>query len=132
MGGVKENAEGPEGVSEGGLEANEKLEAPETNAEDPPRVKAEGMAVEDVVDVGKIDEADDIIAAGMPVIGPMLKRDEEEGGTVGATAEATPMFGNELGAEVAEDELLGGFAAKEPTEQGSDEHSVDHDKCSLQ
>lgn len=131
MVGAKENAEGPAGVSEGGLEANEKPDAPETNAEDPPRVKAEGVAVEHVVGTGKTDEADVVAtagAAGPPVVGPRLKGDEnkeeekeEEEDAVCAAAEATPRLGNEMGAEVAEDELLGGFAAREPVEQTKDE-----------
>lgn len=127
MVGAKENAEGPAGVSEGGLEANEKPEAPETNAEDPPRVKAEGVVVEQVVGTGKMDEADVVVAAaatgatGTPAGGPKLKGDEnevEEGavGAAGTAAEATPRLGNKPGAEVAENELFGGFAAKEPVE----------------
>lgn len=122
MVGAKENAEGPAGVSEGGLEANEKPEAPETNAEDPPRVKAEGVVVEQVVGTGKMDEADVVAAAaaatgatGTPAGGPKLKGDENEveEGAVGAAAEATARLGNKPGAE---NELLGGFAAKEPVE----------------
>lgn len=121
MVGAKENAEGPEGVSEGGLEANEKPDAPVTNAEDPPRVKAEGAAA--VVGTGKIDEAD-VVAAAMLVVGPMLKGDDEEEkeGAVGAggvAVEATPRLGKALGADVAEDELVGVFAAKEPVEQSN-------------
>lgn len=115
--GAKENAEGPEGVSEGGLEANENPDAPDTNAEDPPRLKAEGAAA--VVSTGKIDEAD--VVAGAPVVDPMLKGDEEEEkegavGAGGAAGEGTPRLGKPLGVEVAEDEHVGVFAAKEPVE----------------
>lgn len=114
--GAKENAEGPEGVSEGGLEANEKPAAPETNAEDPPRVKAEGAAA--AVGTGKMAEAD-VVTTGTLVVGPMLKGVEEEAkegavGAGGAAVEATPRLGKALGAEVAKDELVGVFAAKEP------------------
>lgn len=114
--GAKEKAEGPEGVSEGGLEANEKPDAPETNAEDPPRLKAEVAAA--VVGTGKTDEVD-VVTTGMPVMGPMLKGDDEEekegaAGAGGAAAEATLRLG-----KVAEDELVGVFAAKEPVGQSN-------------
>lgn len=118
---AKENAEGPEGVSEVGLEANEKPDAPETNAEDPPRVKVEGVTAAAVVGTGKMDEVA-VVATGTPFMGPMPKGDgeeEKEGatGADGAAAETTPRLGKALGAEVAEDELEGVIAAKEPVEQ---------------
>lgn len=115
--GAKENAEGPEGASEGGLEAKEKPDAPDTNAEDPPRLKAEGAAT--VVGTGKTEEADVVASARAPFVGAMPKGGEEEQkdgavGAGGAAAEATPRLGKPLGAEVVEDELVGAFAAKEP------------------
>lgn len=42
---LNENAEAAEGVSEGGLEAKEKLEDTELKGPDPPREKAGGRVV---------------------------------------------------------------------------------------
>lgn len=59
MEGVKEKAEGADGVSEGGLEAKEKLDVPEPNGVGPPREKAEAPAVEFVVGTEKVKDDDD-------------------------------------------------------------------------
>lgn len=59
MEGVKEKAEGADGVSEGGLEAKEKLDVPEPNGVGPPREKADAPAVEFVVGTEKVKDDDD-------------------------------------------------------------------------
>lgn len=118
MEGVKENAEGAEGVSEGGLEAKEKPEDPEPKAVDPPREKAEGAAVEHVVGTEKLNDDDDDDNTCPPAVGTMLNGAVEEeavrAGRVEAAADVRPRFGNDAAADVMEAKPLGGCVAKEP------------------
>lgn len=117
MEGVKENAEGAEGVSEGGLEAKEKPEDPEPKAVDPPREKAKGAAVGHVVGTEKLNDDDDDNPCP-PAVGTMLNGAVEEeavgAGGVEAAADVRPRFGNDAGADVMEAKPLGGCVAKEP------------------
>lgn len=117
MEGVKENAEGAEGVSEGGLEAKEKPEDPEPKGVGTPREKAEGAEVEHVDGTEKLkpddDAADDTGAVGTTLNGAAEEEAEGAGG-VEAAAEVRLMFGNVVGADGMEAAILGGWAAKEP------------------
>lgn len=117
MEGVKENAEGAEGVSEGGLEPNEKLEDVEPKDMGAPREKAEGAAVAHVVGTEKL-KPDDDTAADTGAAGTMLNgaaAEEAAGaGGVEAAAEVRLRFGNAAGADGMEAAILGGWVAKEP------------------
>lgn len=62
--GAKENADGAEGVSEGGLEANEKPEDPDPNAVDATRVAAEGAEAAHVFGTENVNDDEDIEDVG--------------------------------------------------------------------
>lgn len=113
--GVKENAEGAEGVSEGGLEAKENPEDPEPKGVDPPREKAGGAPGEHVVGTEKmkLDDDDDTGAVGTMLNGAAEEEAAGAGG-VETAAEVRPRAGNVTGADVMEAAILGGWVAKEP------------------
>lgn len=113
--GVKVNAEGAEGVSEGGLEAKEKLEDPEPKGVDSTREKTEEADAGHVVGTEKMnDDADEETGA----VGTMLNgaAEEEAAGAGGmeAAVEVRPRLGNVAGADGMEAAVLGGWVAKEP------------------
>lgn len=112
MEGVKENAEGAEGVSEGGLDAKEKPEDAEPKGVDPPREKAGADAL--VVGTEKLNDDDDTCP---PAGGTMLNGAadaEAVGAGVAVATDVGPKFGNDTGAGVMAAELLDGCVAKEP------------------
>lgn len=115
MEGVKENAEGAEGVSEGGLEAKEKPKDPEPKGVGPPREKAEGAEGEEehVVGTEKLKPEDD--AADTGTAGTMLNgaAEEEAAGAWGveAAAEVKLRFGKFAGADGMEAAIFGGCVA---------------------
>lgn len=115
---LKENAEGAEGVSEGGLGAKEKPEDPEPKGAFAPRENAEGAELTPVDDMEKekpdVDDDDNEGA-----VGTMLKgaADEEAagGGGVKAATGVRERFGNAGGgADEMVATVLGGWVAKEP------------------
>lgn len=117
MEGVKENAEGAEGVSEGGLDAKEKPEDAEPKGVDPPREKAGADVL--VVGTEKLnDDNDDDDDTCPPAGGIMLNgaADTEAVGAGVATAAADegPKLGNDAAAGVMEAELVDDCVAKEP------------------
>lgn len=114
-GALIENAEGAEGVSEGGL-AKEKLEAPDPKGVVVARENTEGADGADVAQVDgtekvKLDDDDDTGA-----VGAMLNGAAEAAGAgrMEAAAEVRPRFANAAGADVVEAAILGGWVAKEP------------------
>lgn len=115
MEGVKEKAEGAEGVSEGGFEAKAKPADAEPKAVDPPREKAEVAEMEHVEGTEKLNDDDD---AGPPAGGTILKGAVEEeaagAGGVEAAADVRPRFGNVAGADVLKAGILGVCATREP------------------
>lgn len=90
-GALKENADSAEGVSEGGLEAKEKPEAPEPKIVDPLSEKADGADVAHVEGTENVKLDDDI--------GAMLNGAEEEATVAGGVeaAEAGHRVGNAAG-----------------------------------
>lgn len=120
MEGVKEKAEGAEGVSEGGFEAKEKPEDPEPKPVDPPMEKAEAAEMEHVVGTEKLNDDDDDTddGTGPPAVGTMLNGALEEeavgAGGVEVAADVRPRFGNVAGADVLKAAILGGCVSKEP------------------
>lgn len=115
MEGVKEKAEGAEGVSDGGFVAKEKLEDAEPKAVDPPREKAEVAVMEHVDGTEKLNDDDD---GGPPAGGTILNGavEEEAAGAGGmeAAADVRPRFGNVAGADVLKAGILGACAPREP------------------
>lgn len=118
---LRENAESAEGVSEGGLEAKEKLEDPEPKGADPPRVNAEGTdgaegaeVAENVFGTEKVNPDDDAGAVETKLNG--ATEEEEAAGTevMEAAAEVKPRFGNDAGTDGMEVASLAGWDAKEP------------------
>lgn len=124
---LRENAESPEGVSEGGLEAKEKLEGPEPKGADPPRVNTEGSegtegtegaegaeVAENVVGTEKVNPDDDTGAVETKLKG--AAEEEAAAGTeeLEAAAEVKPRFGNDAGTDGMEVASLAGWGAKEP------------------
>lgn len=117
MEGVKENAEGADGVSDGGLEAKEKPEDPDPKGVDPPRENTEGAEVAHVVGTEKLkpdDEADDDGGAAGTMLNGAAAVEAAGGGAGEAAAGVRPRFGNVAGADGMEAAYLGGGAAKEP------------------
>ncbi len=115
MEGVKENAEGAEGVSEGGLEAKEKPEDAEPKGVDSPSEKADVAEVEQVVGTEKVnDEAEDDTGA----VGPMLKgaavKEAAGAGGVEEAAAVRLRFGNVAGADGTDEAILGRWVNEEP------------------
>lgn len=107
---LKEKAEGAEGVSEGGLEANGKPKVAGA-----PRVKAEGAEVEQVVGTEKVKPAadDDTGALGTTLNGAVI--DEVAGaGELETAAGVRPRLGNAAEADGMEAASLGGWVAKAP------------------
>lgn len=130
--GVKENAEGAEGVSEGGLEPKEKPEEPEPKGAEPPREKAAGAAVEEeevAAGTEKTKEEEEEEEAAAAAVGTMLKREEEEeaagAGGVAAAAGARLRLGKTAAADGMEAAALGGCAAKEPVKRRRNVLSLD-------
>lgn len=111
---VKENPKGAEGLSEAGLEANEKLEDPEPKGVDPPREKADGAMVDvPVTGTEKVNPTEETAA-----VEPMLKGEAEEEAAGAWRVEAAPeersRFGNVAGMDGIGAGILGGCVAKEP------------------
>lgn len=111
---LKENAEGAEGVSEGGLEAKEKPEDPEPKGVVPPRENTEGAEVAQVdgTEKEKPDDDDDDTGA----VGPMLNgaAEEEAAGAGGVEAAAEVRFAYVVGADGIEAAVLGSWVATGP------------------
>lgn len=115
MEGVKENAEGAEGVSEGGLDAKEKPEDAEPKAVDAPREKAGADAL--VVGTEKLnddDEEDTCPPAGGTMLNGAMEEEAVGAAGVAAATDVRPKFEKDVGAGVMEAELLDGCVAKEP------------------
>lgn len=113
MEGVKEKAEGAEGVSEGGLDAKEKPEDAEPKGVDPPREKAGAAAL--VVGTEKLNDDEEDDDDTCPTPGGTMLNGAADAEAVGAgAAAAKPNFGNDAGAGAMEAELLVGCVAKEP------------------
>lgn len=115
---LKENADGAEGVSEGGLEAKEKLEDPDPTDPKgvvPPRENTEGAEVAQVDGTEKVKPDDDDDTG---TVGTMLNGAAEEeaagAGGVEAAAEVRPRFANAAGVDGVEAAALGSWVAKEP------------------
>lgn len=115
---LKEKAEGAEGVSEGGFEAKEKPDDPEPKGAEPPREKAEGPEVEQVVGMEKVkpDAADDTGAFGTMLNGAAAEEVAGDG-ELEAAAGVRPRLGNAAGADGIEAAILGGWVAKEPVKE---------------
>lgn len=115
---LKEKAEGAEGVSEGGFEAKEKPDDPEPKGAEPPREKAEGPEVEQVVGMEKVkpDAADDTGAFGTMLNGAAAEEVAGDG-KLEAAAGVRPRLGNAAGADGIEAAILGGWVAKEPVKE---------------
>lgn len=115
---LNENAESADGVSDGGLEANEKPEDPEPKGTDPPKAKAAtGAEVVEKVDGTeklKPEKADVTGAVGAMLKGIMEDGAEETGGLGAAAEEARLMLGKAGGAEGTAAGILAGAVATEP------------------
>lgn len=115
---LRENAESAEGVSEGGLEANEKLEGPEPKGADPPKENAEGAegakVAEKVVGIEKVNPDEDAGAVGTKLNGAAVEEEAAGADMLEAGAEGNPRLGNDAGADGTEAAGLAGWVAKEP------------------
>lgn len=114
---LRENAESAEGVSEGGLEVNEKLEGPEPKGADPPKENAEGAegakVAEKVVGIEKVNPDEDAGAAETKLNGAAGEEEAAGADMLEAGAEGNPRLGNDAGADGTEAGLAG-WVAKEP------------------
>lgn len=115
------NVGSADGVSNEGLEANEKPEDPEPKGADPPREKA-ATGAEVVEKVGGTEKVKPEEAVVTGAVGAMLKGVMEDGGAegtgrLGIAVEAKLMLGKAAGAAGTAAGSLAGADAKEPSDR---------------